>query len=68
MAKATEAKTAEAKENLATAPKVYTFKSANKYLTCAHIGVQFIDGKATTENLEVAKALAKIEGVELVEE
>ena len=51
-----------------TKAKVYTFKSVNKYLTCAHLGVQFIDGKATTENLEVAKALAKIEGVELVEE
>lgn len=68
MAKATETKTAEAKENLATAPKVYTFKSANKYLTCAHLGVQFINGTATTTNLEIAKALVKIEGVELIEE
>jgi hypothetical protein len=60
MAKATETKTAEA--------KVYTFKSANKYLTCAHLGVQFIEGTATTTNLEIAKALVKIEGVELIED
>ena len=48
--------------------KAYKFKSANKFLTCTALGVQFIDGKATTDNLEVAKALAKIDGVELIEE
>ena len=48
--------------------KVYRFKSANKYLSCYALGVQFIDGKASTTNLAVAKALAKIDGVELVEE
>ena len=48
--------------------KVYKFKSENKYLSCASLGVQFIDGKATTTNLAVARALAMVDGVELVEE
>ena len=48
--------------------KVYKFKSENKWLTCASLKVQFINGTYTTPHLEVAKALAKIEGVELVEE
>ena len=48
--------------------KVYKFTSGNKYLTVAHLGIQFRDGKAETTNLEVAKALAKVGGVELVEE
>lgn len=48
--------------------KVYKFKSANPFLTCAGLKVQFINGYATTEYLEVAKALVKIDGVELVEE
>lgn len=48
--------------------KVYNFTSVNKYLSCYALGVQFINGKASTTNLEVAKALVKIEGVELVEE
>lgn len=52
----------------AQAVKVYHFKSANKFLSCAGLGVQFIDGKASTTNLAVAKALVKIEGVELVED
>lgn len=47
--------------------KVYTFRSSNKFLTVAALKVQFIDGKATTDNLEVAKALATIDGVELIE-
>lgn len=50
------------------ASKVYKFTSVNKWLTCASLKVQFINGIATTPYLEVAKALAKIEGVELVEE
>ena len=53
--------------NTAKGGKVYNFKSANKFLTCASLGVQFIDGKASTDNLEVAKMLVKIDGVELVE-
>lgn len=48
--------------------KVYNFTSTNKYLSCNALGVQFVDGKASTTNLEVAKALVKIEGVKLVEE
>lgn len=48
--------------------KVYNFTSENKFLSCFALGVQFIDGKASTTNLEVAKALAKIAGVKLIEE
>lgn len=48
--------------------KVYKFKSENPYLTVANLGIQFKDGKAETSNLNVAKALAKVGGVELVEE
>lgn len=48
--------------------KVYNFTSKKKFLTCTGLGVQFINGKASTNNLEVAKALVKIDGVELVEE
>ena len=48
--------------------KVYKFKSANKFLTCANLGVQFVNGFATTTNLAVARELVKLEGVELVEE
>lgn len=48
--------------------KVYRFISKSKFLTCAALGVQFINGKATTTNLEVAKELAKIDGVEIVED
>lgn len=48
--------------------KVYHFTSKKKFLTCAGLGVQFMDGKASTNNLEVAKALVKIDGVELVED
>ena len=61
---------AEQKETKAkgTTEKVYKFKSANKYLSCIALGVQFIDGNASTTNLEVARALAKIEGVTLVED
>lgn len=50
------------------AKKVHTFISSNKYLTVNSLGVQFVAGKATTEDLEVAKALATIDGVTLVEE
>ena len=48
--------------------KVYHFTSENKYLSCYALGVQFIDGKASTTNLAVAKALVNIAGVELVED
>jgi len=59
------------KKKTTTAKKdntVYKFTSANKYLSCNGLGVQFINGEATTTNVEVAKALVKIEGVELVED
>lgn len=48
--------------------KVYTFKSKNPFLSCVSLGVQFVDGKATTDDLSVARALATIDGVDLVEE
>lgn len=48
--------------------KAYKFKSENPYLTVAFLGVQFREGKYQTTNLEVAKALAKVGGVELIEE
>lgn len=48
--------------------KVYKFKSANKFLSCVALGVQFINGEATTDRIEVARELVKIDGVELVEE
>ena len=48
--------------------KVYKFTSENKFLSCLALGIQFIDGKASTNNLEVAKALVKIKGVALIEE
>lgn len=63
----TETKT-EAKTETKAKAKVYKFKSVNKFLTCSALKVQFINGEATTDNLAVAKALAKIDGVELVEE
>lgn len=50
------------------AKKVYKFVSDNKYLTCTALGVQFMNGKAETESLEVAKALVKINGVTMIEE
>lgn len=48
--------------------KVYRFTSQDPFLSCFALGIQFIDGKASTSNLEVAKALVKIKGVELIEE
>lgn len=47
--------------------KVYKFTSENKFLSCVALGVQFVDGTASTTNLAVARELVKIEGVELVE-
>ena len=67
-AKKAEEKAEQAKKAEGTTEKVYKFKSANKYLSCVALGVQFIDGKASTTNLEVARALAKIDGVTLVED
>lgn len=60
-------KAEQAKETKGTTEKVYKFKSANKFLSCVALGVQFVNGEATTINLEVAKALVKIDGVTLVE-
>jgi len=48
--------------------KVYKFKSENPYLTVGFLGIQFREGKAETSNLNVARALAKIGGVEMVED
>ena len=65
------AKTAEkASEQAQTkeAAKVYTFKSSKKFLSCVGLGIQFVNGVAKTSSVETAKALAKIDGVELVEE
>lgn len=59
---------AEVIETESTTEKVYTFKCDNKFLSCSALGVQFIDGTASTTNLAVARALAKIEGVTLVED
>lgn len=47
--------------------KVYKFISQNKFLTCHALGVQFMNGKAETTNLAVAKELVKIAGVQMVE-
>lgn len=47
--------------------KVYHFTSENPYLTVSAVGVYFSDGKAETKDLAVAKELAKIDGVQLVE-
>lgn len=58
----------KAGKNTEGAKKVYKFTSENKFLSCTALGIQFIDGKASTTNLEVAKALVKIKGVELIEE
>ena len=63
--KDTKAKAGQAKGGV---EKVYRFKSANKYLSCASLGVQFVNGEATTTNLAVARALAKLDGVTLVED
>lgn len=64
-AKETKAKAGQAK---GATEKVYRFTSDNKYLSCVHLGVQFVDGTASTTNLAIARALAKIDGVKLVED
>ena len=46
---------------------VYKFKSENPYLTVANLGVQFVKGYAETTNLNVARALAKLGGVDLID-
>ena len=55
-------------ETKTTNKKVYKFTSQNKFLTCTALGVQFMNGKAETTDLAVAKELAKISGVQMVEE
>lgn len=65
---AEQAKETKAKETKGTTEKVYKFNSADKFLSCVALGVQFIDGTASTTNLAVARALAKIDGVTLVED
>ncbi len=64
---AKQVKEAEVKADAPTV-KVYKFTSENPYLSCTSLGVQFIEGKASTQNLAVARALAKIDGVTLVED
>ena len=64
----TKAKAEQTKETKGTTEKVYTFKSEDKFLSCVALGVQFINGTASTTKLEVARALAKIDGVTLVED
>lgn len=63
-----KAATNKAQVKKAEGAKVYHFTSENKFLTCAGLGVQFMDGKASTTNLGVARALATIDGVRLVED
>lgn len=62
--KSNKAETSEKSE----AKRVYKFSSDNKYLTCAALGIQFMNGKAETDNLEIAKALVKISGVTMIED
>lgn len=68
--KATGAKkgSAKATEGAKTGAKVYNFTATNKFLSCVGLGIQFVDGKASTTSLEVAKELVKLDGVDLVEE
>lgn len=68
--KATGAKKGSSKttEGATTGGKVYNFTATNKYLSCVALGVQFVDGKATTDKLEIAKELVKLDGVNLVED
>ena len=61
-------KAEQPKENVGTTEKVYNFTSKNPFLSCVSLGVQFINGKASTTNVVVARALAKIDGVTLVED
>lgn len=63
-----EAPVADTTQEAPVAEKVYKFQSENKFLTCTALGVQFVDGKAEVKSLEVAKALANIQGVTLIEE
>ena len=58
----------QAEENKAVAEKVYKFKSENPFLSVVSLGVQFINGNASTKDLAVARALARIDGVTLVED
>ena len=67
-AKETEGVETEGVETEGTTEKVYQFKSANPFLSCVALGVQFINGTASTTDLAVARALAKIDGVTLVED
>lgn len=66
-AKKAEEKAGQAKKAESATEKVYKFRSANEFLSCVALGVQFIGGTASTTNLAVARALAKIDGVTLIE-
>ena len=63
-----KAETAKGKGESKPKGKVYKFVSDNNFLTCSSVGVQFINGKAETSSLEVAKVLATLSGVTLVED
>lgn len=45
--------------------KTYKLRSANKFLTVAALGVQFMSGKYETTDPQVARALMTLEGVDL---
>lgn len=67
---ATAKKTANAPEQATKQEKggkVYNFTSENPFLTVSSVGIQFVNGKASTTNLTVAKYLANLDGVALVE-
>lgn len=66
--KTPEAGTTKGKGERKPKGKVYKFVSDNKFLTCSSVGVQFINGKAETSSLEVAKVLATLSGVTMVED
>ena len=68
MAEQTKKTVEQTKKTERATEKVYKFKSSNKFLSCVALGVQFIDGTATTANLEVAKRLVNIAGVEMIED
>ena len=66
--KGTEAPTEGAVSPEVTPEQEEKKEAVNPYLTVSAVGVYFSNGKASTDNLAVAKYLAGLEGVELVEE
>lgn len=66
MAKAKPVKEEAVKEPVKE--KVYKFTSESKFLSISFLGVQFINSYYETTNLSVARELAKVYGVSLIEE